>query len=348
MTVEQPVTTGPRPQRYIRCAYCQVPQPVGSAGPARCVACGAPLQRWIAHPPPGGPTSQVSKSEVSKYQGATAPPGLAGRRRPYLGPPSYRGDHPRWSFPAVVWTEAPQPGPVPVKDPVPALRGASWLAALTGLAALTAAGAEVWRFVLMVQGRTLVLSGSAVRASDILVASAGLTAVAAALVTVALAVPALVRSHPAAARRLGRAPSRTAGSIVARLLVPVWNIYGAGQIITEIDRMLVQSSPDDRTRRSRLPALWWVAWICSAVLVAITVARGAGGSLQAIADTVELHIAVDLLAAVVAVVSAALFRRFAGFFSPRRAPLDGWVVQPPAPTRPVLSAGAADPVTGAE
>ena len=118
--------------------------------------------------------------------------------------------------------------------------------------------------------------------------------------------------------------------------MPVWNIYGAGQIVTEIDRMLVLgSSGDERVRRSRLPALWWVAWICSAVLVVITLGRGAGGSLQAIADTVELHIAVDLLAAVVAGLSAALFRRFAGFFAPRRAPLEGWVVQPPAPTRPV-------------
>ncbi len=326
MTVGQPLTAGQRPPRYIRCAYCQMPQPVASAGPSRCVACGAPLQRWIAHPPPGGPPSQTSKAEAP----------TARRRRPYLGPPSYRGDHPRWSFPAVVWTEAPEPALPPVKDPVPALRGASWLAVLTGLAALTAAGAEIWRFVLMVQGRTLVLSGTAVRTSDILVATAGLTAIAAALVTVVLAARALVRSHMAAARRLGRAPSRNAAGIISRLLVPVWNIYGAGQIITEIDQMLMQGSrSDERVRRSRLPALWWAAWICSAVLIVITLARGAGGSLQAIADTVELHIAVDLLAAIVAVLSAVLFRRFARIFCPSRAPLDGWVVQPPAPTRPV-------------
>ncbi|MGS0683776.1 DUF4328 domain-containing protein [Nakamurella sp. GG22] len=339
MTAGQPLTAGQRPPRYIRCAYCQMPQPVGSAGPSRCVACGAPLQRWIAHPPPGGPPSQMSKSQTPATR----------RRRPYLGPPSYRGDHPRWSFPAVVWTEAPEPAPPPVKDPVPALRGASWLALLTGLAALTAAGAETWRYVLMVQGRTLVLSGTAVRTSDILVASAGLTVIAAALVTVVLAVPALVRSHVAAARRLGREPSRKAAGIIPRLLVPVWNIYGAGQIITEIDRMLVQGSPnDERVRRSRLPALWWAAWICSAVLLVITLARGAGGSLQAIADTVELHIAVDLLAAVVAFLSAVLFRRFAGIFRPRRAPLDGWVVKPPDPTRQVPPPLAADPTPDIE
>ena len=198
------------------------------------------------------------------------------------------------------------------------------------------AGAELWRFVLMLQGRTLVLSGAAVRASDILVAASGIAVVLFAVLTLVMAVPALVRTHAFAARRLGRAPSRSAGGVLARLLVPVWNLYGAGQIVTEIDRMLAaHDSADDREpRASRITVLWWLSWIASAVLVVATLARGLGGSLQAIADTVELHIGVDLLAAVVAGLGAVMLLRFARSLRRRVGQFDGWLVQPPAPTRP--------------
>ena len=189
------------------------------------------------------------------------------------------------------------------------------------VAALVAAGAEIWRFVLLLQGRTLVLSGSAVRASDVLVAAAGMAVVVSALFAVGFSVPALVRTHAVAARRLDRAPSRTTIGVVLRLLVPVWNLYGAGQITIEIDRMLVAAQPSGaRRRRGRwIVRLWWCSWIVSAVLIVITLARGFGGSLQAIADTVELHIAVDLVAAVVAGLAVLMFARFVRLLDDRRA-----------------------------
>ena len=57
------------------------------------------------------------------------------------------------------------------------------------------------------------------------------------------------------------------------------------------------------------------------------------GSLQAIADTVELHILVDLAGAVTAGLGAAMLLRFAGRLR-RRPPIPtGWIVQAPAPTR---------------
>ena len=65
----------------------------------------------------------------------------------------------------------------------------------------------------------------------------------------------------------------------------------------------------------------------------IALARGLGGSLQAIADTVELHIAVDLAAAVVAGLGAAMLLRFARLLRRRPPNSPGWVVQEPAPTR---------------
>lgn len=303
----------------VRCARCQVLQPGRGQ---RCVACGAPLQRWVAHPPPGSPAAKPARSGRPKA--------------PYAGPPSYRGGHPQWAFPPVIWRDLPDETPtVPVDDPSGALRWTAGLSTLAAAAALVAAGAEIWRFRLLLDGRTLVLDGATVRASDILVAASGLAVVTFALLAVAFAVPALVRTHYAAARRLGLAPSRSGPGIVARLLVPIWNVYGAGQIVTEIDRMVgAQSELDEGPRRaSRITVAWWLSWVVSAVLIAITLARGLGGSLQAIADTVELHIAVDLVAAVVAALAALMFLRFARSFSTRSGRADRWIVQPPLPTR---------------
>lgn len=311
--------------RYVRCARCLVPQPLPGGGPSRCVACGAPFQRWIAHPPP------------ATGQQVAATPARPSRPGPYTGPPSYRGAHPSWSFPPVVWRELPTADPhPPVRDPAPALRLAGWFALATAVLALFAAGAEIWRFVLLLQGRTLVLSGPVVAASDVVVAAGGLAVVVAALLTAAVAVPALLRAHSAVALRIGRLPARRPVSVLARLLVPVWNIYGAGQIVTEIDRTLTADA-DEPPKASRLTTAWWLSWVLSAEVVAATLWRGRDGSLQAIADTVELHIALDLLAAVVAGLGFLLLRRFATLFTGRRSEFDGWQVQPPAPTRPLAA-----------
>ena len=258
----------------------------------------------------------------------------------------------------MVWRAAPDPAPAdrPL-DPGPGLRRGTWLAVLAAAAALLAAGAEIWRFVLMLQGRTLVLNGTVVRASDMVVAAAGILAPLTALIALIYAVPVLTRTNAAAARRQGRAPSRTLQAVAARVLIPIWNIYGAGQIVTEIDRMLptrpspVDAADDDLAdrppRASVLTLCWWLAWVVSAVLVVVTLARGLGGSLQAIADTVELHIAVDLSAAVVAVLGAAMLSRFRRLLTAPKNVFENWIVQPPAPTRPLpADAAVTDPGTG--
>src|ERR1700712_934616 len=155
-----------------------------------------PARRWVAHPPPGGPTP---------------PPQAKAPAQPYPGPPSYRRTgFPRGGFPPVVWRAAAAPAPAgqPV-DPGPGLRRTSWLALAAAATALLAAGAESWRFILMLQGRTLVLDGSVVRTSDLLVAAAGILAPLFALLALISAVPALANTNAAAARRLGRAPSRS-------------------------------------------------------------------------------------------------------------------------------------------
>ncbi len=240
----------------------------------------------------------------------------------------------------MVWRPAPT-GPDPAGPaPSPQLRRAAWLGWLTAAAALVAAGAELWRFLLMIDGRTKVLSATEVTTSDALVAASSLAVLAFAILTVAIAVTALIRTHRWAAVAAGPAPSRSAGAVAARLLVPGWNVYGAGQILVEIDTLLGPSD-DSRPRAAgrRLVLLWWSSWVVNAVLVVVSLGRGLGGSLQAIADTVELHIAVDVSAAVVAGLGALVLRRFARLIDGPRLRPTRWVVQAPAPTRPLPPRG---------
>jgi len=217
-------------------------------------------------------------------------------------------------------------------------------AALTSaVLCLAAAGAEFWRWVLLLRGRTEVLSAGVVHASDVVVGVAGVAAAVSGAVTMLLALPAVVRAHGAADRLAGLAPSRRPAEVLARLVVPVWNLYGAGQIFAEVDGRLRAPADDPgraRPRASGLVLAWWIAWIAGGVFVLLTLGRAFGGSLQAIADTVEMHLAVDLLAAVAAGLAAVLFRRWSRALGTRSDPYAGWVVAPPAPTR--MSAPAAD------
>lgn len=316
MSVDRPAA--PPATRMVVCPRCRFRQP--DTGRARCGNCGYPRTRWVAHPPPGAPRPRPAPAS----------------RPPYAGPPSYRGQHPRWAFPPVVWQEAdPAPDPTRRGDPAGGLRVAAGLAIATAVLALIAAAAELWRFSLLLQGRTKVLPGTTVRASDLFVAAAGASVAVFGLAALLAAVVAVTRTYPVAARRRGLAPARSTPAVLARLLVPGWNLYGAGQIATEIDRLLTaEDAPADRPgRASRLTILWWGSWVLSAVLMLSALARGLGGSLQAIADTVELHILVDLAGAVSAGLGAAVLLRFARRLR-RRPPIPtGWIVQAPAPTR---------------
>jgi hypothetical protein len=205
--------------------------------------------------------------------------------------------------------------------------------------ALIAAGAESWRFHLLLQGRTTVLGGAVVRASDVLVGTAAWSATAIAVLTAALVVPVLVRLHTGAAYRAGLAPSRLPAAVLARLVVPGWNVYGVGLVAGEIDSQLRTAGARPR-RLSRLVVAFWTAWLVNAVLVLTTLLRAFGTSDQAVADTVELHIFVDLAGAVVAGLLFLLLRRWRrGLTASPIARAARWVVRPPEPTRPLRDPG---------
>lgn len=301
-----------------RCPRCARTQPP-AAGRLSCAYCGAPLpvRRWVAHPPPGAGIPRRARL----------------LRRPYAGPPGYRGGHPTWGFPAVTWrgaTVAPEGAPREprVRGPVVVVV----LAGLTALACLVAAGAESWRFALLLAGRTRVLDGGPVRASDTAVGIAGTAALVLGVVTALVALPALVTWHRASALRAGFSPARSGPAVLARLVVPGWNLYGAGQVLMEITGMLAGSDSRRRGARVTVP-LWWLAWVGNGLLTVATLVMAFGRSNQMMADTVEMHIALDVVAALVAALFAAaigsLWRSWTGRGAGR---YDGWSVRPPVST----------------
>jgi hypothetical protein len=122
-----------------------------------------------------------------------------------------------WGFPPTLWRWVDPPDPdAGVRAPITLLRSAAFAAIVTAVICLGAGGAEIWRFSLMLRGRTDVLSGTDVRISDALVLAASWAALICASATAAIMVPAIVRAHRAAAVRAGL-PCPVCGDTVAEV-----------------------------------------------------------------------------------------------------------------------------------
>ncbi|MDQ6656701.1 MAG: DUF4328 domain-containing protein [Actinomycetota bacterium] len=312
----------------MRCLRCARTQPPLRGGVVNCIYCGTPLplpvRRWVAHPPPGADQRRVVRL------------GREARKVNYGGPPSYGHAHPRWGFPPVRWQWNADPDPYAgVVPPIGGLRISAIAAFVTGVGCAAAAAGELWRFRLMLRGRTEVLPGSSVRASDTLVTVASGSALGLVGITAVLAVPAIAVAHRAAAARQGLTPVRSRRNVLLRLLVPGWNVYGAGQILTETESQLAgRASGSGRPSTSALLRWWWICWLASAVLTVTTLLWRIRRGQQAVADAVELHVAVDAAATVSALLTGLVLLRLARLFGPPKlGPYLGWLVQPPAPTR---------------
>lgn len=329
----------------VRCPRCARTQPgqealqtparyAGPPAPQHCVYCGAPLftARWVANPPPGmGP-----------------PPRVRRVTRPYDGPPRYGQTHPLWGFPPVAKAPPGADEPAAAVPPAPLrLTSVAVVSALaTALTSLLAAGAEVWRYRLMLAGRTEVLPGRPVSLSNALVAAASWVALALAVVTLLTATAVVRRWHLAGAHRGGFRAPRSPVAIAARMIVPGWNLYGAGQVIAEAARLIRRSAPGtvtdadrDAERRDRTLLLAaWLSWLMSGVvaigvaavsLLPVFFARWAGSN-QLAANLVLWHVVVDVLAALAAVLAAEVLARLrTAWLGGKARSYDGWLVAPP-------------------
>ena len=186
--------------------------------------------------------------------------------------------------------------------------------------ALLAAGAETWRYVLLLASREGALSADAVAASDALVLAAGTGTVLLGLAAGGFVVGWSLPAAAAAAARSNSLPSRSWREIVLGWVVPGWNLAVAGPVLAEIEHGALDRAPDRRPQPSRLVGLWWLLWVAGGVLTAIALVWSWRTGVQARADGVVLHAVLDLLAAVTAGVTAVLVGRLTVLLNPVRAP----------------------------
>ncbi len=201
------------------------------------------------------------------------------------------------------------------------------------MVALLAAGAEVWRYVLLLASRDDALSAGVVLASDALVTAAGWVAPVVAALAGLLLVRWTLRATEAAAEQAGVRPPRSARMIVLGWLVPGLNLSMPGSALAEIEHAALGRPAGQRPRPSRLLLGWWLLWVAGVVLAAVVLAWSLRTGVQARADGVVLHAVLDVLAAVTAGVTAVLVTRLTRLLGPPRVRRRELVMSVQAPAR---------------
>ncbi|SER45771.1 DUF4328 domain-containing protein [Actinokineospora terrae] len=259
---------------------------------------------WVATPPP--------------TQRAPEPPRL---RLPYLGPPRYRTP-PRWGFPALAWRWPT--AVVGVADEAPAaverVRGRARFAAsalwLLAAVAVIAAGAEIWRYVLLLESRTGALSRGVVQWSDSLVTTGSVLSIAAGIISVTTVIWWLHAARDAAAETAGYTPARPDWHLVPGILVPGVNLVVPGAVLAELEHAILRRPAAGRPRPSPLLITWWLTWSASGLLFATTLLWRLQDSAQAQADGVLLTAATNLAAAATAILTIRVVDRLSLLLAP--------------------------------
>ncbi|MGH3942254.1 MAG: DUF4328 domain-containing protein [Pseudonocardiaceae bacterium] len=239
---------------------------------------------------------------------------------PYTGPPSYPSP-PNWGFPLVTW-RPPRPPTAPQLDEVERMRSLAAIAVpllcLTAVLVLGTAGAEGWRYKLLLDSRTDAVPAWPLYVSDAIVIIGAMSALLAAVLAGAATLGWLVHACAAAAQAIGVRPPRSTRQIVAGVLVPGVNLLLPGAVLAELEHAALGCDPDRRPRPSPLVAFWWMAWATGLVLAAVTMLWGFRDGVQARADGVLLHLITDLVAGVVAITTIIVVRRLTRLLSPVR------------------------------
>ena len=167
------------------------------------------------------------------------------------------------------------------------------------------------------------------------------------LVTGGFLVAWTLRASVAAAARSGSRPSRSARDIVLGWVVPGLNLAVPGSVLTEIEHGALDRRPEQRPRPSRLVGVWWVLWAAGVLASLVTVVWSRRTGVQAQADGVVLHAALDLLAAVTAGVTAVVVGRLTALLGPVRAPRREVVLAVSDRPRSAVTPSATAPATPA-
>ncbi|WP_091669213.1 DUF4328 domain-containing protein [Amycolatopsis marina] len=315
-------------------------------------------QQHAVHPAPQPAPQRPSRPRARVRWVATVPPGALPPRRQvraerYSGPPGYPAP-PRWGFPNLVWrSPTAVPGTAsgaarPMQRLVLLARNVSGLLWILATIALIAAGAEVWRYVLLVQSRNSALSTSVVATSDMLVLIASMLAFVLGTFGLAGTVWWLFVARAAAAEESGAEPARPAWQVLLGTVVPGPNLVLAGPILAELEHAVLRRPVGERPRPSRLVLAWWGAWVANGLLLVLMVVWRTRDGVQAQADGVLLNTLVDLSAVALTVLTALVVGRFTRLLAPigelsagQRPPRVLDVTGAPAPRRPRRPATAA-------
>lgn len=244
-------------------------------------------------------------------------------RLPYAGPPSYPAV-PRWGFPLLSWRwplALPGPAHPDYRERVASL-AATGLSTLwiTAAVALGAAGAELWRYVLLLLSRGDALPKTMLAISDALVATMGILTWILGAVSALIVVMWTLRARVVAGQRTGTRPARPDWQCIVGLLLPGLNLFVPGSVLAELEHsaLTAENARDGaaRPRPSRLVVGWWGAWAGSLLLGWLSFIWSFRDGVQAMADGVVLHAWNDVSVAVLALMTARLIKYLTVLLTP--------------------------------
>ncbi|MEO7195028.1 MAG: DUF4328 domain-containing protein [Pseudonocardiaceae bacterium] len=190
------------------------------------------------------------------------------------------------------------------------------LLVVTAVLALGTAGAEAWRYALLLDSRTDAVPAGPLYASDALVVTGGVLSLLCSLLAGAVTLGWLVHANTAAAQAAAVTPARPGWRLVVGVVVPGLNLVVPGAALAEVEHAALGQDPQRRPRPSRLVIGWWVSWAAGLVLSGAAILWNLRGGVQARADGVLLHVATDLMAGVVAITTIVVIRRLTRLLSP--------------------------------
>lgn len=192
------------------------------------------------------------------------------------------------------------------------------LLGLTAMLVLVTAGAEAWRYALLLDSRTDAVPAGPLHASDVLVVTGGVVSLLSSTLAGAVTLGWLVHANAAAAQAAAVTPARPGWQLVVGVLVPGMNLVVPGAVLAEIEHAALAQDPNCRPHPSRLVIGWWVIWAVGLVLAGTAILWNLRSGVQARADGVLLHVATDLVAGVVAITTIVVVRRLTRLLSPAK------------------------------
>lgn len=190
------------------------------------------------------------------------------------------------------------------------------LLGLTAMLVLVTAGAEAWRYALLLDSRTDAVPAGPLHASDALVVTGGVVSLLSSALAGAVTLGWLVHANAAAAQAAAVTPARPGWQLVVGALVPGMNLVVPGAVLAEVEHAALGQDPNRRPHPSRLVIGWWVIWAVGLVLAGTAILWNLRSGVQARADGVLLHVATDLVAGVVAITTIVVVRRLTRLLSP--------------------------------